>query len=282
MKIYVADHAGFCFGVERAIGLVEKTSISSSSVSTLGPIIHNPQVVDNFAKKGVSVKEDINKIKKNETVVIRSHGISNELYKMLSKKEIVVVDATCPFVKKAHESARKLSLEGYTVVVFGEKDHPEIEGIVSYIEGEYFIVTNIKEAEELPFREKYGFTAQTTQDDKIFHEIESIIRNKCKSIKIYNTICNATKLRQKATKDMAETVDLMLVVGGKNSANTTRLYNICKNICKKTFHIETKDELSVEYFKNIYNVGITAGASTPDYLIREVIDFIKEVDNARK
>jgi len=282
MKIYVADHAGFCFGVERAIGLVEKTSISSSSVSTLGPIIHNPQVVDNFAKKGISVKEDINKIKKNETVVIRSHGINNELYNMLSKKEIVVVDATCPFVKKAHESARKLSLDEYTVVVFGEKDHPEIEGIVSYIEGEYFIVTNIKEAEELPFREKYGFTAQTTQDDKIFHEIESIIRNKCKSIKIYNTICNATKLRQKATKDMAETVDLMLVVGGKNSANTTRLYNICKNICKKTFHIETKDELSVEYFKNIYNVGITAGASTPDYLIREVIDFIKEVDNARK
>lgn len=277
MEIYVAEHAGFCYGVERAVGMVEKTAEEKENVYTLGPIIHNPQVVENFASKGVEVYDEPEDVSENSTVVIRSHGVPKKTYDSLKNKSADVVDATCPFVKKAQQAAERLSRLDNTVVIFGERDHPEVEGIISYIPGEYYIVSNIEDAEALKDAESYGLIAQTTQNGETFDKIAEILKNKCRSITVENTICNATNRRQGAAVKIAGKVDLMVVIGGKNSANTRRLYNICKDICRNTVHIETADELDTSLFERVEKVGITAGASTPGYLVEEVLEYLEEV-----
>ncbi|BAI81544.1 hydroxymethylbutenyl pyrophosphate reductase [Deferribacter desulfuricans SSM1] len=282
MKILVAEHAGFCFGVERAVGIVEDTANKKSNVITLGPIIHNPQLVNKLKEKGVLPLENIDEVKDVHTVIIRSHGITKDNYELLKNKGVEIIDATCPFVIKAHNSAMKLSKEGYSVIVFGDKNHPEVKGIVSYVEGEYFLVSNSEEAKNLPFRKKYGLVAQTTQNSQSFEEVVSVVQDKCDELKVINTICNATTHRQEAAKEVAKQVDMMIVIGGKNSGNTRRLFEICSELCKNTVHIETKDELSEKMFENIEKVGITAGASTPDYLIKDVINYLEEVKNERE
>ncbi|KAA0257777.1 4-hydroxy-3-methylbut-2-enyl diphosphate reductase [Deferribacter autotrophicus] len=282
MKIIKAEHAGFCFGVERAVGIVENASTIYENVVTLGPIIHNPQLVNKLKEKGVLPVESTGDVEKKHTVIIRSHGITKDNYNFLKEKDVNIIDATCPFVIKAHKSAMNLSKEGYTVVVFGEKEHPEVKGIVSYVEGEYYLISSKEEAEQLPFKEKYGVVAQTTQNGEYFKNVVDVIKEKCNELKVVNTICNATTYRQEAAKAVAKQVDMMIIVGGKNSGNTRRLYEICKEICKNSIHIETKDELDEKMFENIEKVGITAGASTPDYLINDVINYLEEVGNARK
>ncbi|PLX70808.1 MAG: 4-hydroxy-3-methylbut-2-enyl diphosphate reductase [Denitrovibrio sp.] len=277
MEIFIADHAGFCFGVERAVSLVEETSHKYSGVFTLGPIIHNPQIVSRFAESGVGVCNDPEDVNDENTVVVRSHGITKATYDKLSERKVNVVDATCPFVKKAQNRAKELGDKGATVVVFGEKDHPEVKSIVSFIDSEFLIVSDITEAENLPYTENYALVAQTTQNSESFDKIAEILKNKCDNLTINNTICNATSLRQASAIDLAKKVDIMIVIGGKNSGNTTRLYEICKEICSDAYHIETKDELKKEIFDSSRKVGITAGASTPGYLVEEVIEFLKEV-----
>ncbi len=279
MEIIIADHAGFCFGVERAVGLVEETSRKHTEVYTLGPIIHNPQIVRKFAEQGVGVCEDTEKFNSENTVVIRSHGVPKHIYGDLNEKSVNIVDATCPFVKKAQNSAQKLGQGGASVVVYGENNHPEVKSIVSFIDSEYFIVSGPDEAQALPFREKYALIAQTTQNSESFDKIAEILKTKCSGLTVSNTICNATNLRQVSAISLAGQVDTMLVIGGKNSGNTRRLFEICKEICPNTLHIETKDELKKEMFTNCRKVGITAGASTPGYLVDEVIEFLKEVTN---
>jgi 4-hydroxy-3-methylbut-2-enyl diphosphate reductase len=282
MQILLAEHAGFCFGVERAIKIVEDTASSKDNVLTLGPIIHNPQVVNSLLQRGVFVAEDIKDVVKDNTVIVRSHGIPKEKFEELTQKTNKVVDATCPFVKKAHAAASKLDDDDFTIVILGEKDHPEVEGIISYVKGDYYVVSDEEDVKKLPFEDRYGLIAQTTQNNIVFERVKEELKKRCNSLKIINTICNATTLRQETAKILAKQVDLMLVIGGKNSANTTRLYKICQEICVNTYHIETKDDLEPNYFENIDKVGITAGASTPKYLIDEVIEYIKEVDHARK
>jgi 4-hydroxy-3-methylbut-2-enyl diphosphate reductase len=282
MKIFLAEHAGFCFGVERAIKIVEDTASEKENVVTLGPIIHNPQVVENLKRRGVDATECIENISYENTVIVRSHGIPKNVQKNIKEKTQNLVDATCPFVKKAHGAATALSDESYDVVIFGEKDHPEVEGIISYVNGRYFVVSSCEDVKQIPNLNKCGLIAQTTQNMTIFNCIKKELEKKCNELKVINTICNATTLRQEAAKMLAKQVDLMLVIGGKNSANTTRLFKICSEICRKTYHIETKDEISISYFDGVDKIGITAGASTPKYLIDEIIEFIKEVDNARK
>jgi 4-hydroxy-3-methylbut-2-enyl diphosphate reductase len=279
VKIIIADHAGFCFGVERAVSLVEQTSQKYSGVYTLGPIIHNPQIVSKFADQGVGVCDNPENVDKSNTVVIRSHGVPKQTYGELEEREVNIVDATCPFVKKAQGRAGKLARDGAFVVVYGEKDHPEVKSIVSFIDSDYFIVSDESEAEKLPFKQKYALVAQTTQNSESFDKIAEILKTKCDELIVNNTICNATSLRQAAAIELAKNVDTMLVIGGKNSGNTTRLYEICKEICQKTFHIETKDELVFNMFDESRTVGITAGASTPSFLVDEVIEFLKEVSN---
>ena len=282
MQILLAEHAGFCFGVERAIKIVEDTASEKENVVTLGPIIHNPQVVENLKKRGVNATESLNEISKDNTVIIRSHGVPKDTQKNIKQKTNNLVDATCPFVKKAHGAASTLSDESYDVVIFGEKDHPEVEGIISYVQGRYFVVSSEEDIKKIPKLNKCGLIAQTTQNMDIFSNIKKHLERKCNELKVINTICNATTLRQEAAKMLAKQVDLMLVIGGKNSANTTRLFKICSEICRNTYHIETKDEIELSYLDGVNKIGITAGASTPKYLIDEIIEFIKEVDNARK
>lgn len=277
VEIYIADHAGFCFGVERAVSLVEDTSNKYSGVYTLGPIIHNPQIVSKFAENGVGVCDNPEEVNSKNTVVVRSHGITKETYEKLNEREVNVVDATCPFVQKAQSRAKKLGDEGATVVVYGEKDHPEVKSIVSFIDSEFIIVSDKADAEALPFAKEYALVAQTTQNSESFDKIAEILKTKCDNLTVNNTICNATSLRQASAIDLAKKVDIMIVIGGKNSGNTTRLYEICKDICPETYHIETKQELNSKIFENTRKVGITAGASTPGYLVEEVIEFLKEV-----
>jgi 4-hydroxy-3-methylbut-2-enyl diphosphate reductase len=277
VEIFIADHAGFCFGVERAVGLVEDTSKNHTGVYTLGPIIHNPQIVSRFAENGVGVCSKPEEMDETNTVVVRSHGITKETYHKLDERNIKVVDATCPFVKKAQNSAKKLGESGTTVVVYGENDHPEVKSIVSFIDSEYIIVSDVAEAKKLPFKTRYALVAQTTQNSESFDKIAEILKTKCDEIIVSNTICNATSLRQASAIDLAKKVDIMIVIGGKNSGNTTRLYEICSEICPETYHIETRDELDSNIFDDNRKVGITAGASTPGYLVEEVIEFLKEV-----
>lgn len=274
MEIVIADFSGFCFGVERAINIVETEAGAGGKTVTFGPIIHNPQVVDALAKKGVKPINALEEIEKNDSVIIRSHGVEKATLELISKKVSRVIDATCPFVLKAQRAAAELSHKCDSVVILGEEQHPEVKSIISYTTGEYFVVSLPDEAEKLPFRKKYGFLAQTTQNNEIFLKISDILKTKCDSVTIVKTICNATNRRQKASVELAATVDIMVVIGGKNSANTTRLYQLCKEICPQTFHIETVGELPSSTFRHINRIGLTAGASTPGYLVQEVREYI--------
>jgi len=280
MKIYLADYAGFCFGVERAINIVKEQSNIKDNVRTLGPIIHNPQVVKQFEDNGVLVESDAEKLDSSHSVVLRSHGITKSTYEKLKKNNVDIIDATCPFVNKAHAEAAKLSGDGYDVVVLGEADHPEVKGIVSYIKGKYHVISDEKDIEDIDLDSKVGLIAQTTQNREVFNRVRRALEHRAKELKVVNTICNATNLRQHAAKKLAKSVDLMLVIGGKNSGNTTRLFKICRELCTNTYHIETASELTKDMFDNIENIGITAGASTPDFLIEEVLEYINEVNDA--
>jgi 4-hydroxy-3-methylbut-2-enyl diphosphate reductase len=281
MNIIIADYSGFCFGVERAISIAYDAATRYENVRTYGPIIHNPQVVERLESKNIKVINNIDEIKSNDLLIIRSHGITKKLYDELLERDIKIIDATCPFVKKAYNAARLLSDEDYFVVILGDKEHPEVEGIISYIKREYLVISNVSEALSLPFKEKIGYIAQTTQERKLFRDIGVVLRNRCNSLKIVDTICNATFQRQSSAKKVAKKVDIMLIIGGKNSANTRRLYTICSHICSRTYLIEKKEDLAFIDIKDAINLGISAGASTPDYVIKEVLEYLKEVDYVR-
>ena len=255
MEIMVARYAGFCFGVERAIDIVKDAAKEYSSVVTFGPIIHNPQVVGELKDAGVATVKSLDEVSKDMSVVIRSHGIERKEAEFLIENAGNVVDAACPFVKKAQRAAARLSKSCDYIVILGESDHPEVKGIVSYI--------------DIPYK--------TTQSISIFEKSAEKLKQKCSELSIARTICSATEKRQEAAIEVASKVEVMIVVGGKNSANTTRLYHLCKEICPHTYHIETVSELSVEMFQNISKVGLTAGASTPVYLLEKVREYILEV-----
>lgn len=274
MEVLIADYSGFCFGVERAIDLVLDRAKVSDCIATYGPIIHNPQVVENLENQGIKVVTSLSDINKNLNVVIRSHGVEKTVKESIVQQAGEVTDATCPFVLKAQKHAEDFSKECSAVVILGEKDHPEVRGIVSYSTWECFVVAGVEEAQDLPYRKKYGFLAQTTQNNEIFQKISVILRGKCEELKTANTICSATSRRQQASVALAKQVEVMVVVGGKNSANTTRLYHLCKEICPRTYHIETPQELTNTMFQGVSRVGLTAGASTPKNFVSKVREYI--------
>ncbi len=277
MEVKVAEFSGFCFGVERAISLVDQVIGTSDDVATFGPIIHNPQVVKSLEERGVNVIKSVSETDKSKTVVVRSHGVELNEYNMLKERSHNIIDATCPFVKKAQIKAKELSEKCDAVVLLGEADHPEVKGIISYATGEIHLIESEDEAKKLDFRKSYGFLAQTTQNNMLFLKISDILKDKCEELSIAKTICNATDKRQKASVELAANVDVMIVIGGRNSANTTRLYHLCKEICCNTYHVETTEEISVDMLAEAKTVGITAGASTPGYLVSEVREYILEV-----
>jgi 4-hydroxy-3-methylbut-2-enyl diphosphate reductase len=279
LRVKIAENAGFCFGVRRAIDFAEKISGKERKVYTLGPVIHNPQEVKRLEKKGIKTLKDPKKAKSG-SIILRTHGIPFNLHKKLEEnKSINVIDAACPFVKRAQNTVKRLSMgiksKGKTIIVVGEKVHPEVIALVSYGSGKCVVIENIKEAQKFRGRGDLNVVSQTTQTPENFNSIVRVLKKRYET-KVYNTICKATLDRQKAAEKLAKTVDLMIVIGGKNSGNTTRLAQICSKKTK-TYHIETACSVKEKWFKNVNSVGLTAGASTPDWIIKEIEMRIKKV-----
>lgn len=275
VKITIAKSAGFCFGVKRAIDLAQDIASKNKNVYTFGPLIHNPQEVARLEKENIKVIEDYSKIQEG-VLVLRTHGIPLDIYENLSKKEnIKIVDAACPFVKKAQDIIKVLSKESEQIVIVGEKTHPEVVALVSYGKGKCVVVEDKKDVKNVKKTDIIYIVSQTTQSPKKFDEIVNEI-SKISQVEVFNTICRATFDRQSAAEKLAKEVDVMIVIGGKNSGNTTRLYQICSKITK-TYHIENVEELDKNWFDNIKEVGITAGASTPDWIIENIKGRIKEI-----
>lgn len=273
MKITLAKRAGFCFGVKRATQMAFEAADKGGKTYTLGPIIHSPQVVQKLEEMGVKVVSDADSIDAG-TVIVRSHGVASGELEAAIRKELEIVDATCPFVKKAQEHVKSLSQSGYDVVVVGDADHPEVQGIVSYASGSVYVVGSGEEASKLPRMSKIGIVAQTTQS---FENLKLVVLEclmKGSEIRVFNTICDATAVRQEEAKELAKRVDCMVVIGGYNSANTKRLAEVCRELQPRTHHIETAQEIDPAWFSGVENVGVTAGASTPKWLIDEVVERI--------
>ncbi len=273
VKIITAKRAGFCFGVKRAVDMAFNTAQNNSNVYTLGPIIHNPQVIEKLRSEGVEPTGSID-VGDINVLIIRTHGVPCGVLEKLGKKTYKVIDATCPFVKKAQQYAKLLKEAGYQVVIIGDKEHPEVKGLMSYAGKDVVVVNSGKKLPKL--KNKVGVVVQTTQPLSLLKEIMLDMLERVKEIKVYNTICNSTALRLKETKQMAKAVDMVLVVGGKNSANTTQLANLCNSMSVLTYHIETASEIKEAWFSGVKSIGITAGASTPDWIIKEVQERIRD------
>ena len=276
MKISLAEHRGFCYGVKRAVKMAEDCR-EMEKARTLGPIIHNPQVVKKLEKDGIIMADSLSEINEG-TVIIRSHGVGPTIYNEAKAKNLNIVDATCPHVKKAQMAAHKLLEEGYNIIIIGEEEHPEVQSIFEWAEGKATVIQTVAQAINYTAQGKIGIVAQTTFSAKAFQEIVSVLIMKATEIKIERTICNATAQRQESAIALAKQVELMLVVGGKNSANTGRLAELCKEVCDKCYHIETVEEMKAEWFEGIAHVGVTAGASTPDWVINEVCQYLNKGD----
>lgn len=281
MKIILAKQAGFCFGVKRATQMAFEAANKGGKTFTLGPIIHSPQVVQRLEEMGVGVLKSLSELDSG-AIIIRSHGVASGELQEAERKELEIVDATCPFVKKAQEHVKSLSEAGYEVVVVGDADHPEVQGIVSYAKGKVYVVGSGDEAAKLGKMGKIGIVAQTTQS---FENLKNVVLEclmKTSEIRVFNTICDATAVRQEEAKALAKQVDCMVVIGGYNSANTRRLAQVCSELQPRTYHIETAQQLDHTWFESVDKVGVTAGASTPKWLIDEVIEQIELIDKDKK
>ena len=277
LEIWVAEDAGFCFGVERAISMAEEAveDDRSREVYTLGPIIHNPQVVERLKDRGVNTAESVDEIDSG-VIIIRSHGVRPDVIDRARQKGLEIIDATCPYVKKAQENARRLVEEDYQTIIYGDRDHPEVKGIMGAADQRALIVTDLEEIENIDLESSVGVVAQTTKSPSSFQELVNKILPRCKEMRIFNTICNTTQLRQKSAVDLARNVDVMFVIGGYNSANTSRLAEMCAGTGTSTYHIETAEDIDFDWLKKSKKIGVTAGASTPDWLIKEVIQLMSE------
>ncbi len=278
MNVKVARHAGVCYGVERALKLANEAADSGRTVRTLGPLIHNPQAVEALHARGIEVAACLEDAE-DGTLVIRTHGVRPEIIEAARDKGLDVVDATCPFVSAAHQCAARLASDGYFVVIVGEPDHPEVEGILGYAGPQSMVVEEVGDVPaKLP--RKVGVVVQTTQSMTRLTEVVNAMLPRVSELKVCNTICDATDKRQESAEELAASVDVMIVVGGHNSGNTTRLAEISRNVNERTHHVETADELDPAWFAGASTVGVTAGASTPDEQMRGVIDAIEAMDDA--
>ncbi|OLN31646.1 bifunctional 4-hydroxy-3-methylbut-2-enyl diphosphate reductase/30S ribosomal protein S1 [Desulfosporosinus metallidurans] len=277
MKVKRAAKAGFCFGVKRALDMAERTVETSSAVS-LGPLIHNQQVVKRLEERGIQVVNALEEAKSEQALIIRSHGVAPNVYHEAESKGIQVVDATCPFVQKAQRLAAESAQMGQQVIVMGDKLHPEVQGILGWA-GEHAIpIQTVEEAKELPFYPHLAVLAQTTQLTENYERIVEELKLHTDELTVHNTICNATAERQMVARELAEMVDVMVVVGGRNSANTRKLASICAERTK-TYLIETAEELESVWFQEAKEAGLTAGASTPDWIIEEVYKKMTEIND---
>lgn len=275
-KIILAENAGFCFGVKKAVdeSILAKEKYNKK-IYTLGPLIHNKDVVKNLEDNEISAIElaDVDKLKKEDVIVIRSHGVKERVLKTLNDKGLIVDNATCPYVTNIHNKVKKYYEKGYNIVIVGDENHPEVIGINGWC-NDSAIITNIDDKERV-FPKKVCVVSQTTEKKENWNVVLSRIVPQVKELVAFNTICAATDVRQKSAEDISKQADLVIVIGGKNSSNTRKLFEICKSNCKNTYHIENAKDLTDEILNfKCDTIGITAGASTPDYIIKEVIGIL--------
>lgn len=274
MKIELADSYGFCFGVKRAIRIAENTKDSA----TYGELIHNAEEIkrlkEHFNVKTLNTMQDL---ENENSIIIRTHGITKKDLDTFKSQNKKIIDATCPFVSKPQNIVEKMSKEGYDIVIFGDKNHPEVKGIMSYALKNVFVILSTDELIDKKISNKVAVVSQTTKKVEEFAKIVSYLITRSKEVRIFNTICNATLENQKAVEKLAKKADVMIIIGGKNSSNTKQLYLISKQICSDSYHIENESELKKEWFKGKNLCGISAGASTPDWIIKNVSNKIKEL-----
>ncbi|MGX2981611.1 4-hydroxy-3-methylbut-2-enyl diphosphate reductase [Helicobacter sp. 23-1045] len=272
MKTKRAEKYGFCFGVKRAIRLAEQ----NKNAISLGPLIHNQKEIERLKNDfGVKVEMDLEKVSAEKSVIIRTHGIPKNDYKKLAQSSAKIIDATCPFVKKPQQIAKELSEDGYEIIIFGDENHPEVKGVASYC-GEHFQIIIHKDALQIP-QGKVALISQTTKNINDFLEVANFLIAHCVEVRVFNTICNATFDNQHAVRELAQEVDILIVVGGKNSSNTKQLLNIALQFCKDSYCVEDESDLRCEWFAGKVLCGITAGASTPDWIINNVEAEIQKI-----
>ena len=282
MQIILDEGAGFCFGVERALKMAgEESRDASRPIVTIGPLIHNPQVIEEMKRDGVAVAEEGENLH-DTTAIIRTHGVRPQEENRLREAGNRVLDATCPYVKKSHEYADLLRQEDYHIIVIGDPDHPEIKGVLGYSGERVTVITHPEEADSLPHYARVGVVVQTTYPIEKVQKVVSKLVGRSTELRVFNTICDYTSDRQISAREISSQVDLMYVIGGRNSANTNKLAEICKQQGTVTRHIEVAEEIEARDLEGVERVGITAGASTPDGRIASVIDRIEELSGALK
>lgn len=297
MEIIVADNAGFCFGVERALEMVmgERGRAASAPpgsaptapaataalprprIFTLGPLIHNPQVVERLRAHGIGQVSSVSQVPAQDTLVIPSHGISPVVLEQAKARGLRLLDATCPFVARAQDHVRALADQGYQVVILGDKGHPEVAGLVGAAGGQAVVIEDELELEAVAIKQRVGLVVQTTQAPARLRAVAGALAERSRELRAYNTICAATSQRQQSAVSLAQQVQVMIVVGGKNSANTNRLRQVCAQAGVETHHVETAAELDSAWFADKRRVGVTAGASTPDWIIAEVVAALRGI-----
>lgn len=278
LKVIRAEHAGACYGVQRALDLTLKASAEGGSVCTLGPLIHNPRVVDQLAQEGIGVADSVDDVDA-EGVVIRSHGVVPQVISDIEAHGLRVIDDTCPHVLRAQKAAAKLAREGRHVLVVGEAGHPEVEGISAHAIEAGGTCTVVGSAADIPddLEGPVGVVVQTTQSREKFEEVLAALEGRGLDIAVKDTICFATVQRQRSAVDLAQQVDAMVVIGGRNSSNTTRLYEICAKYCAHAYHVEGSEEIDPAWFDGCETVGVSAGASTPDDQIDDVVRYLESL-----
>jgi 4-hydroxy-3-methylbut-2-enyl diphosphate reductase len=273
MHIELAQNYGFCFGVKRAIKIAEE----NTNASTYGPLIHNNKEIarleDDFK---VGLSDDHTSFKEGDKAIVRTHGIQKQELAELKKNKVNVVDATCPYVTKPQEIAQEMSEAGYSVVIFGDEAHPEIKGVKSYATHGAIVATCSKDLQDIKLREKIALIAQTTRKVEDYMEVANYLIPRYKEVRVFNTICNATFENQEAVRKISKQADVMIIIGGKNSSNTKQLSSISHDYCNDSYHIEDENDIDPIWFKNKKFCGISAGASTPDWIIQNVVNFIEK------
>ncbi len=275
MEIIIAKNSGLCYGVQRALQMAKETrKRKTGKVFTFGDLIHNPQVILDLEKQGIQSIDDLDKIEEG-TVIIRSHGVSPEIYDILTKKKIEILDATCPIVKRIQKQVAALAKKEEEIIIVGNKEHPEIKGLIGYSKKKGIIIENASQAEILPNKKRRAVLAQSTQDLFFFMAVVAALIERTEELKVFNTICRSTQTRQKSTSELASCVDTLFIIGGKNSSNTQKLYQISRRILPNTHFIEEAEQITPAMVKGAKKIGLSGGASTPPEAIQEAVAKIK-------
>ncbi|MEK7834318.1 MAG: 4-hydroxy-3-methylbut-2-enyl diphosphate reductase [Acidobacteriota bacterium] len=281
MEIVLAESLGFCMGVKRVVDMAYRALDKANGlpVVTLGPLIHNSQEIARLSADGIAIADEAT-LPKQGTVIIRAHGVAPQAYEDLKSRGLKIMDGTCPYVHYSQRKAAELKREGYKVVIVGDKNHPEITGILGFIDGDAIVVKAVEEVQALPQLDRVGTIAQTTISPKKYQAIVDALRRQAREVKVCETICDATAENQSAIREMSGEVDLLYVIGGRHSANSNKLVEVAREKCRRSVLIETADEINPRDLLGVERIGVSAGASTPDWMIRSVVERLREIEKS--